>query len=421
MKRDKLLVVFVLVFLVAATACFPQQDFWEQTAARPGVEILSLALNSNGDIFAGTYDGGVFRSTDAGTNWEQKNSGLTNLRVWAIVTNSSGDLFVGTSESKVFRSVDNGDNWNQVFVDKQFSTSVDLAINSDGIIFASYLGLVRSQDNGDNWTAINTGLPSVLVNDIAINSMGHLFIGTSDPAGVFRSTDNGDNWTNVSNGLPNASIFSLGINSDGQIFVGNIDGQVFLSTDEGENWNEVKSLSFGSIQSIAINSDQHIFLGTGGDGVFQSTDNGNQWTQINDGLTDFNWIVPALIIDTSGIIFAGTEQGGVFRSKETTTSVDLLNDPIPQRFSLEQNYPNPFNPETVIRFQLPEASQVVLKIYNAIGQEIRALVLQRLDAGEYRVTWDGRDSRGLKVKSGVYFYRIQAGIFTQVKEMTLIR
>jgi len=97
-------------------------------------------------------------------------------------------------------------------------------------------------------------------------------------------------------------------------------------------------------------------------------------------------------------------------------------DSIPSGFRLSQNYPNPFNPETEIRFQSPKTTQVVMKIYNVNGQEIRSLLDKRLfAAGTYAVRWDGKDDHGHPVSSGVYFYQLKADEFSEVKKMSLLR
>ena len=109
-------------------------------------------------------------------------------------------------------------------------------------------------------------------------------------------------------------------------------------------------------------------------------------------------------------------------------AVDLLTHveigdlkPLPDRFSLGQNTPNPFNPSTVIGYQLPEAGLVRLAIYNLLGQEVRVLVNERMDAGSFTATWDGTDALGRRVASGIYLYRIQAGNFSASKRMLLLK
>ncbi|NIR47041.1 T9SS type A sorting domain-containing protein [candidate division KSB1 bacterium] len=101
--------------------------------------------------------------------------------------------------------------------------------------------------------------------------------------------------------------------------------------------------------------------------------------------------------------------------------LDYIESTIPVDYGLEQNYPNPFNPETEIRFRLPEASQVVLKVYNILGEEIRTLSNSPYTAGTHKVRWDGKDNSGNSVSSGVYLYRITAGDFMQTKKMSLVR
>jgi len=97
---------------------------------------------------------------------------------------------------------------------------------------------------------------------------------------------------------------------------------------------------------------------------------------------------------------------------------------IPVDFKLKQNYPNPFNPVTTIEFGVPDFAEnkvTRLKIYNLLGQEIATLIDGRLTSGYHKITWDGSNSTGRKVASGVYFYRLISGDKTLVKKMVLIR
>jgi len=107
-------------------------------------------------------------------------------------------------------------------------------------------------------------------------------------------------------------------------------------------------------------------------------------------------------------------------NSESKTEVDATFS-IPSGFSLSQNYPNPFNPETQIRFQLPTATHVVMRIYNVRGQEIRRLVDRTYAEGTHTVRWDGKNDHGSPVSSGIYFYQLQAGEFFEVKKMNLLK
>ena len=94
---------------------------------------------------------------------------------------------------------------------------------------------------------------------------------------------------------------------------------------------------------------------------------------------------------------------------------------LPQTYSLSSNYPNPFNPETTISFSLPQASDVSLNVYNVKGQLVKTLINEQKELGNHSVIWAGKDNNDRKVASGVYFYRINAGEFTDMKKMILIK
>ena len=95
--------------------------------------------------------------------------------------------------------------------------------------------------------------------------------------------------------------------------------------------------------------------------------------------------------------------------------------PMPTDYALEQNVPNPFNPSTTIEYRLPEAGDVQLVIYNLLGQEIRTLVQETMDAGFHSVVWDGTDEFGKQVASGIYIYRMSVGDITKVQRMMLLK
>jgi len=105
----------------------------------------------------------------------------------------------------------------------------------------------------------------------------------------------------------------------------------------------------------------------------------------------------------------------LFLNPESTTGVKS-NSPVPSSYSLSQNYPNPFNPSTQIRFTIPEKTNVKLEVYNLIGQKVADLVNSELSAGEYSITFN---ASGLS--SGIYLYRLQAGNFSSVKKMILMK
>jgi hypothetical protein len=90
-------------------------------------------------------------------------------------------------------------------------------------------------------------------------------------------------------------------------------------------------------------------------------------------------------------------------------------------YGLMQNYPNPFNPETTIRYQIVDAGFVRLVIYNTMGQVVKRLVDEQQNAGYYEVVWNGKDERGLGMVSGMYLVRMEAGNFTAMRKVVLMK
>ena len=105
----------------------------------------------------------------------------------------------------------------------------------------------------------------------------------------------------------------------------------------------------------------------------------------------------------------------------TVDVADVPEQVLPNDFVLYQNYPNPFNAGTGIEYSLVRKSWVNISIYNVLGQKIKMLVDERKSAGDYKVTWDGTDDAGKEVGSGVYFYRIKAGEYREVRKMVVVR
>jgi len=103
---------------------------------------------------------------------------------------------------------------------------------------------------------------------------------------------------------------------------------------------------------------------------------------------------------------------------ENTGIVDVesISNDIPSEFSLSQNYPNPFNPSTIIRFSMPEESFVTIKVFNTLGEELTTLINENIIAGNYEVGFDASALPG-----GIYFYKLQSGIFVMTKKMVLLK
>ena len=94
---------------------------------------------------------------------------------------------------------------------------------------------------------------------------------------------------------------------------------------------------------------------------------------------------------------------------------------VPDRYFLAQNYPNPFNPSTTIAYGLEAGGHTTVTVYNLLGQQVALVLDEYKPAGNHVATWDGHDHNGLSVPSGIYFYRIQSGLFKQTRKMVLLK
>ncbi|WKZ68774.1 MAG: T9SS type A sorting domain-containing protein [Melioribacteraceae bacterium] len=161
---------------------------------------------------------------------------------------------------------------------------------------------------------------------------------------------------------------------------------------------------------------------------FGSTGGVYFWALNNQG--ELMWKIPldgnefdnSPAIGSDGTLYIGTHQSSSFQDHKNSL-IAIRDEPssveeneLPKEFRLEQNYPNPFNPSTKIKYQLPQASYVTIKIYDMLGREIKVLTQKHLQAGNYELTFDGSD-----LASGTYIYRITAGDFTDSKKLLLLK
>ena len=146
-------------------------------------------------------------------------------------------------------------------------------------------------------------------------------------------------------------------------------------------------------------------------------------------VSGYSAVMNPFTITTSMLIEGALYEDVVMATITSDTSFTLALIPVgvdrekylPDKFALSQNYPNPFNPITTISYELPVESKVTLRIYNTMGGLVRTLVNEEQYAGYKNVIWNGRNESGSKVSSGIYFYRIAAGDFTQVKKMVFLK
>ncbi len=185
----------------------------------------------------------------------------------------------------------------------------------------------------------------------------------------------------------------------------------------GESWSQLNSGGWQSaiINDLKINSAGKIFAAAG-NAVYVSSDNGNTWVSESSGLIQ-NTYITNLAFDKNEFLYGTTYYYGIFKSvRSTLTSVSSTFSDVDLNYRLEQNYPNPFNPKTIINYELGITNFVTLKIYDVLGNEVATLINEKQNSGSYSVNFDGAN-----LPSGIYFYKLDAGNFSEVKKMTLLK
>ncbi|MCK9279967.1 MAG: T9SS type A sorting domain-containing protein [Melioribacteraceae bacterium] len=376
--------------------------------------LINTTINSfsnNGNyIYSAAYEG-VFHSVDGVTNWDLLNSGLPNQPIRSIVA-TDNYLFAGTidlTNAGIFRSSNKGGAWESVNNGIR-STSIYSLFATDSKVYAGTFnqGVYISDNNGLNWTQSNVTNGSIYSFTLCDSI---IFAGGT---AVYRSSDKGMNWENMGFNS-NYYINSIAI-IDSTIFACNSEG-IYFSNINGNEWQKKNLWSeFASVNTI-IKVGTSILIGTG-TGINLSSDGGIKWDEINTGLPTSKNINALTVYDSN--ILAAVDGLGIWycpiSKLPDLVSVQKLENELPNQFVLEQNYPNPFNANTIIKFSIPSTSNVTLKIYNMLGEEVALLVNEVMSKGSYLREWNAS-----KNSSGVYYYQIVAKDFVSTKKLLLLK
>ncbi|MFZ1979191.1 MAG: T9SS type A sorting domain-containing protein, partial [Bacteroidota bacterium] len=415
------------------------------------------------NLFYGSIDWGIYRSTDNGKSWAVANTGLEETSIMALAA-TRNTAFV-TTPNNLYASSQSGIDWIAIP-----NIGGPLAATDSTIYGFNSTGICYSTNTGKTWnTPLNTGIPTGFAYTTVAVAGTNFYLGTQSicgipcgQGGVYLSTNGGISWNKK--GLSNISTL-VAFGTD--IYAVSLGNSLYVSTAAGSTWNTIPLPSLGlqySINAIVFRGSE-MFIGfmglSGGNfwgGVLRSFSGGIQWDYIDNGLPGTNQWVTCLALRGTNI-FAGTTAGIYVLNNDdaswtavntglplTSNRIDYLavtdsnlyadlrgivwKRPIsemittalpppmntPMTFSLSQNYPNPFNPYTIISYQIASASMVTLKVYDVLGREVATLVNEVKSQGNHTVTFNA-----INMASGVYFYRLQSSTFTQTKKMLLLK
>jgi hypothetical protein len=299
------------------------------------------------------------------------------------------------------------------------------AIHPDRLFF-------RSFDRGRTWQTLDTPfLQQHGFCSIAVIGNGLLLGGRYGAGEIWRSGDSGETWTLVYAGqypMMEVPKITLDRANPGIVWATiwpapppSDSGYVVKSTDRGLTWTAYPV--FGSPWAIETDRLGRVFVGMvegGTPGAIMSNNGGKTWTPLSGGLpatpeTGNVWMLKS----DGGLpgLYMADLDIGAFKLDNLMTSVSPSSNRQPHQFDLFQNHPNPFNPATTIRYSVPGAQRVTLKVFDTLGREVATLVDELKAAGSYEIDFDASRLSS----SGVYIYRLKAGVFHLARKMVFVK
>lgn len=378
----------------------------------------------------------IYTTTDGGGNWTRVSQAnippnAVNDRTFTTTSAAAGNSYwFGTCARDLFRTTDKGLTWSvtqDAFFESADFCGVDIAFKDpmNGIA-VTRMGVgeinraYKTSNGGVTWSDLPT--PPVVPSFKFLNHvLGDIYIATShattgysvDPGSAFTA-DGGLTWHVIDN-----LIHGPAWSKDGWSWSGGINDIVYKIDDASV---PVELVSFNSTaignnveltwQTATETNNKGFEIYRNGNKIAFVEGNGTTTETQDYSFTDKNLQTGIYNYRLNQIDFDGTQKV----VGELTVNLSL-----PEKFALEQNYPNPFNPSTTMRYSIPVSEFVTLKVYDVLGEEVATLVNEEKPAGSYEVEFTSHSDEGQNLTSGIYFYTLQAGSFTQTKKLILIK
>ncbi len=413
----KSLILLIFLFIAVEVQAQPQWVIYTQfNSGLPSNLTGTILIDSNNVKWITTANGLAKLQGNNWTVFDTTNSGMPSNRCYSIAKDKQNNLWITLSDFGLVKY--DGINWtvyNEENIGFSIKSITNVCIDSLNIKWIGYAGgLLKYNDTV--WTRYhkgNSGIPGNGVYSIICeNSV--LWVGTVD-AGVGRF--DGQSWTiyNYSNsGLPSNWVY--GISKD-------IYNNIWFAT------------RFGGAAKFNYNLNQWTVYNTGNSGIPSNyvlnvyADNNNvKWIGMYEHLAIFNdttWQVFSYPFISAVLNFAKDRHGNMWictsgglyvYNPAGVVGVENNSAKVIDDFELLQNYPNPFNQFSIIQFQVASSKFIKLVVYDLLGREVKTLVNEYKQPGTYQVSFN---AEGLS--SGVYFYRMTAGDFSETKKLVLMK
>jgi photosystem II stability/assembly factor-like uncharacterized protein len=368
----------------------------------------------------------VIKTTNGGTTWANATGNLSAVDAYCIHALDENFCWIGAGDGTIYRTTNGGVNWSFAvpspttpFVDGIYfyNQSIGFAF---GDCVSSQWRYWYSTNGGATWTAGNapnagTSTEAGWNNGFATTDSSHIWW-TSNNSRIYYGSLRGTFQFGTTSAVNQFGMF-MQDNNTGVAICNN--GSASLpnarTTNGGVAWANTSftptGIAYGIKGAPTVGSWMYWISGTSN--IYRSTDNGvtfsSQFTLSNAGY--------CITMYSVQLGWVGTAAGHIYKyTSSDPVGIQNTNNQVPNNYSLSQNYPNPFNPTTTINFSIPNSSNVSLKIYDILGNEVMTVVNEFKHAGNYSVNFDAS-----RLSSGVYFYTITAGNFKDTKKMMLTK
>jgi photosystem II stability/assembly factor-like uncharacterized protein len=408
--------ISLILLLLLSTEFTFSQSGWFRLHPDTAHYFTAIEFIGTDTGYAGTSAGTIQKTTNSGLSWSTQNSGSNQWIQEIHFINPNTGFYTG-SQGRVFKTLNGGANWNPAGDLNTELFSVIFVNSFTGYVTGNQGAIFRTSDGGSSWLPQNSNTTEVLFSIFMLNpNTGYI---TGSFGKILRTTNGGINWifqnSNVFNLL--RSVYFIDLNTG--YITG--DNKVLKTTNSGLIWT-TSTFSQHLMDIYFVSSNLGFAVGYDGT-IINTTNGGGSWSLQNSGVS-----CPLLRICFSNAS-TGFAVGGEFESfgvilKTTsggTIGIKPISNEVPDEFKLSQNYPNPFNPKTIISFSIPPVGNgrdrsVQLLVFDILGREVTTLVNEQLQPGTYEVDFDGGN-----FASGIYYYKLISGDYTDTKKLILIK
>lgn len=388
---------------------------WGWTPAQSGTRNALRGIHcASVDVAVAVGDSGtILYTSDGGRTWISQNSGTRRKLADVFLTSISAGFAVGDSGT-ILRTTNSGATWENLFPPTVNNLSSVHFLNADvGVVVGDGGIILRTTNRGETWTSQQSGTTMHLQTVHFYDAMR----GVAAPAplpgnnALLWTTDAGVTWDRV----PVSPTIYAAAMTGPESAIGIGWSLIRRTTNRGLTWGDSLWINTPPFGIAIFGSHDGVVVGRTGL-ILRTTDGGATW--VDQSSSGYIGTLNAVSLASSLVGIAVGYEGMILRTSTggLATPVMEYRSETPTFTLLEQNYPNPFNPSTTIHFTLPHASRVRLTVFDILGRETAVLLDGHVESGKHSIVWNASGRA-----SGVYFYRLEAGKFTETRKLLLLR